>query len=175
MAAPKQTSAATAATVRRVLRRVQRTTYRDQTSCAIASSGDSAARSSLSGTLPRPVTPKVPIRYARAPLSRQADDGSFHDRTARAASAADANAVPMNAPRNERLITTSLIDCIAAMPAAAGKRRSPPMMKLEKAKNVPAISAEPSVASPTRKTVSVAIVVTLPSRPSSPRRRVRSR
>ena len=52
----------------------------------------------------------------------------------------------MNTDRKTGLITTTLIDCIAEMPAACGRRPSAPMTKVENAKKIPATSPEPSAA-----------------------------
>jgi hypothetical protein len=56
----------------------------------------------------------------------------------------DSTAVPKNAPRNEGLITTTLIDCIAPIPSAAGTSARAFIMKLENAKKIPPTKAEPS-------------------------------
>jgi hypothetical protein len=52
-------------------------------------------------------------------------------------------AVPKNVPRNSGLITTTLIDCIAAMPGAAGRRARALITQAEKAKKNPLISPQP--------------------------------
>ena len=52
----------------------------------------------------------------------------------------------MNAPRNEGFITTTLIDCIAAIPSEEGTRARAFITKLENAKKTPPISADPSSA-----------------------------
>ena len=50
----------------------------------------------------------------------------------------------MKHARNKGLMTTTLIDCIAAIPCAAGSRPRAPMTKVEKAKKMPPIRPEPS-------------------------------
>jgi hypothetical protein len=49
------------------------------------------------------------------------------------------------------LITTMLMDCIAATPRRAGRRSSARMTNAEKAKKVPAISPLPTAASTLRR------------------------
>jgi hypothetical protein len=44
---------------------------------------------------------------------------------------------------NPGLTAATLMDCIAAMPCAAGSRDRPFMTKLENAKNTPAIDPQP--------------------------------
>src|SRR6266536_5833943 len=52
----------------------------------------------------------------------------------------------MNALMNDRLRTTTLIDCIAATPCAGAMRARAGITKLENAKKTPATSPEPSAA-----------------------------
>ena len=52
----------------------------------------------------------------------------------------------MKAARNDGLITTTLIDCIAAMPSEAGRRDRAFITKLENAKKMPPTKADPSKA-----------------------------
>src|SRR5689334_15990860 len=58
----------------------------------------------------------------------------------------DSAAVPNSAVMKARLIAATLIDCIAAMPCAAGRPASPRMTKDENAKKTPATSPVPSAA-----------------------------
>src|SRR5262249_44704843 len=55
-------------------------------------------------------------------------------------------AVPKNRVKNTGLRIVRLIDCMAAMPVAAGRRPKACMMKAEKAKNSPAIMPAPRAA-----------------------------
>ena len=53
-------------------------------------------------------------------------------------------AVPTNTPRNSGFSTTTLMDCIAAIPAAGAMRPSAFITKVEKAKKAPPTRPEPS-------------------------------
>src|SRR5688572_1851021 len=66
------------------------------------------------------------------------------------ASARLAAAVPRNTSMNHGLMTVRLMDCMAAIPSPCGMRASAFMMKVEKAKNTPAIKAQPSAVSSVR-------------------------
>ena len=55
-------------------------------------------------------------------------------------------AVPKNVPRNNGLSTTTLMACMAEMPALGGWRSSAHITVAEKAKKNPAIRPEPSAA-----------------------------
>jgi len=66
------------------------------------------------------------------------------------ASRRQAAPVPNNAVMNIGLITTILIDCIAAMPWAGGSWANALMTNVEKAKNAPAIKPQPSAAKKVR-------------------------
>jgi hypothetical protein len=55
-------------------------------------------------------------------------------------------AVPKKTPRKIGLSTTTLIACMAEMPAAGGWRSSAHITVAEKARKNPAISPEPSAA-----------------------------
>jgi hypothetical protein len=59
----------------------------------------------------------------------------------------------MKIARNSGLSTVTLMACIAAAPASAGCRASALMMKFEKAKNAPAISAAPSATTSVRMSI----------------------
>src|SRR5262249_32710572 len=72
--------------------------------------------------------------------------GGSEGRRAMKPSTAHATAVPTKTPRNDRLSTTTLIDCIAAIPCAAGRRCSAPITKEEKAKKTPAMTPGPRAA-----------------------------
>lgn len=58
-------------------------------------------------------------------------------------SAKQAKAVPISATMNSGLITTTLMDCMAAIPCAGDKRVRAFIMKTENAKKTPAINPQP--------------------------------
>ena len=60
-----------------------------------------------------------------------------------ATSPSAATAVPNSTAMNSGVIAARLIDCMAAIPSAAGRRASASMTKVEKAKNTPATSPLP--------------------------------
>src|SRR5262245_48969559 len=70
--------------------------------------------------------------------------GSLHLDSEETARKKQAAAVPRNAVINNGLITTTLMDCMAAMPCAAGRRARAFITKDEKAKKTPAINPQPS-------------------------------
>jgi hypothetical protein len=62
------------------------------------------------------------------------------------ASAKQHTAVPKNRAKNHLFNTTTLIDCMAAIPCAGGTRAKLFMTKFEKAKKIPATRPEPGAA-----------------------------
>src|SRR5688500_19149489 len=109
-------AATSAATVRTWFHAVHPATYPFHVATLSALLGSAASRTLFRGTLNAMVTKNVPARYARLPASTYPAPGRSHASSDRAASAAHAAAVPRNVPRNSGLITTRLIDCMAAIP-----------------------------------------------------------
>jgi hypothetical protein len=68
----------------------------------------------------------------------------FHSSTARTVSSRQLAAVPKKTAKNNRLSTTTLIDCMAAIPCGVGRRANAFITKAENAKNTPPIKPEPS-------------------------------
>ena len=85
-------------------------------------------------------------KESRLPMSSHADPGFRPAQDAGDAEAKQSSAVPKKARPNVALRIVTLIEFMAAMPCSGGSFASAVMMKLEKAKNKPAIRPLPCVA-----------------------------
>src|SRR4051794_14857452 len=95
--------------------------------------GSDVARRLFNGTLHGRVTKTAPSKYSRPPASTQTADGRPHSPPVAIPNPAKRTAVPTKTTRNTGLITTTLIDFIAAIASNAGSRRSAFITKLENA------------------------------------------
>ena len=78
------------------------------------------------------------------PAQKEGRRGTTPARQNEPPATSDGTAVAKNAPRNEGLITTTLIDCIAPIPSAEGTSARAFIMKLENAKHTLPTKVEPS-------------------------------
>src|SRR4051794_29298241 len=92
------------------------------------------------------VSPIGPTRYSALPIAHHSAGGRPHDRQAATASAQHTSAVPNIAVISAARWAVTLIDCIVAMPCAAGRRCSAGITNAEKAKNTPPTAPAPTAA-----------------------------
>src|SRR5262245_16283079 len=87
--------------------------------------------------------------------------GSWRLNSEETARRTQAAAVPRKAAINNGLITTTLMDCMAAMPCAAGRRARAFITKDEKAKKTPAINPQPSAEKSVKAKSNLSIILSL--------------
>jgi hypothetical protein len=130
----------------------------------------------LRGTWYTPVSTSGTMATS-APTSARVAAGDPHRVTATTARTTHPAVVPSSASMNSGVGAWRLIDCIAAMPAGGGIRRSPLITNVEKAKNTPATSPLPTAHATVSQRanpevmVEAAAVITPPPQPTGPGRR----